>query len=74
MVNVNLHEHRVTEVRPECRAAHLAYAFLRDVPLDRVEQSRHTQPPWIKVERLIKKYGMDDPRDLMQRFSAWKSP
>ena len=73
MVNVNLHQHRVEHVRPECRAAQLAYAFLRNIPYDRVEQARHTRPPWDLVERLIKKYGMDDPRNLMQQFSGWKA-
>lgn len=67
-----LYLHRVNDVRYEARAALLAYAFLRGRPLARVEAKSHRKAPWPRVEQLVKKYGTDDMRERMQRFSEWK--
>lgn len=67
-----LHEHRVNKVRKECRAASLAYGFLRGRPYKVMEAKCHEAPQWSVVERLILKYGEGDPRELTQRLAQWK--
>lgn len=65
--------HRTEEVRDEARSSHVAYGFLRGRPYKTVENSAKTEPDWTRVEQLVKKYGEDDVRDRMQRFSEWKN-
>lgn len=67
-----LYFHRITDVRSEARSACLAYGFLRGRDYSRMEQPGSSRPDWKRVEEIVKKYGEDDVRDRMQRFSAWK--
>lgn len=69
-----LRSHRVLDVRREARAASLAYGFLRGRDYKRIEASCHEPPNWKRVEDLVRKYGEDDMRERMQRFSEWRSP
>ena len=65
--------HRKEVVRPEARSTHLAYGFLRGRDYKQIESKCYNQPDWPRIEKLIEKYGEGDKRDLMQRFSEWKS-
>ena len=67
-----LRHHRMWDVRSESRSSHVAYGFLRGLPYSRIEANTKSEPDWSRVEALVKKYGEDDPRDRMQRFSEWK--
>lgn len=68
-----LRHHRIWDVRNESRSSHLAYGFLRGLPYNRIEGNTKTVPDWSRVETLVRKYGEDDVRDRMQRFSEWRS-
>lgn len=54
--------HRKEVVRPEARATHLAYQFLRGIPYEVVERyNDDANPPnWKRVEAMVKKYGGQD--------------
>jgi len=65
-----LRNHRTNEVRKEARSSLIAYGFLRGLRYHQVEQS-NKPVDWDRVEALIKKYGEDDIRERMQRFSEW---
>lgn len=56
--------HRRFDVRPECRAANLAYAFLRGTAYSRVEPKTDPSTPvrWDRVRKLVERYGIQ-PRD-----------
>jgi hypothetical protein len=70
----SLHTHRIIDVRREARAALLAYGFLRGRAYVAMERpTPRERPAWQRVEHLVKKYGTDDIRDRMQRFSEWKA-
>lgn len=72
----SLNEHRVNVVRKAARTTHLACCFLRGTPYKMVEatlKKSTRRPNWDVIEKMIKKYGKGDSRDLMQRFSAWKA-
>lgn len=64
--------HRQFDVRGESRSAHVAYGFLCGLPYARIEANTKTGPDWSRVEALVRKYGEDDVRDRMQRFTEWK--
>ena len=66
-----LHQHRIHHIRPETRAAHLAYGFLRGRSYDQIEGKAKRKPNWKTVERLIKKYGEGTGKE-QQAFEAWK--
>lgn len=72
-IRVGLSAHRRIDVRQEARAAGLAYGFLRGRDYRRLEAKTHTKPDWARVEKLALKYGVDDQRDLKQRFAEWKA-
>jgi hypothetical protein len=58
--------HRKGVVRREARHSLLAYGYLRGRTYQAMEASRHTEPNWDSVERLIKKYGT-----LKQPLKEW---
>lgn len=76
-----LRAHRRAEVRPEARAAGLAYGFLRGLGYRAIEPSaaRPEGARWDRVRRLVRDYGVQeldqDARPLMTRaeFQAAKS-
>ena len=68
---VGLHEHRVNVVRRECRAASLAYAFLRGRAYRSLEARCHEAPDWYKVQKFAERYGEGDKRVIAERARAW---
>lgn len=56
-LRTELHLHRVKEVRSEARHTHLAYGFIRGLPLDRIEAKSETPPNWERVRKMVKRYG-----------------
>lgn len=71
-----LHAHRVNDVRREQRLSLLAYAFLRGIPLERVEAANSSRPDWARVQKLVEKFGTTDYREKQNqadRFNAWKA-
>lgn len=53
----SLYLHRVLEVRPEQRAALLAYAFIRGRSYEQAEAGAKTAPPLKRAAQLAVKYG-----------------
>lgn len=51
-----LRQHRLG-LRPEARAANLAYGYLRGRPYKTVENKAYAPPDWAKVVHLVKRYG-----------------
>jgi len=53
--------HRRTIVRTAARETHLAYGFIRDIPLERMERncgSKDWLPPdWAAVAKMVRRYG-----------------
>lgn len=71
-----LHDHRVKDVRREQRLSLLAYAFLRDCPLAKVEPKSDTPPDWARVGKLVEKFGTvswskADKEAQAQAFKDW---
>ena len=57
-----LHSHRLHIVRPEARAALMAYGLLRGQTPDQIEPRAKTKPDQKRVNALIQKYGTKDDR------------
>lgn len=71
-----LHGHRVNDVRREQRLSLLAYAFLRGIPLERVEAANSSRPDWARVQKLVEKFGATgyaEQRNQAFAFIAWKA-
>lgn len=66
-----LTHHTKNIVRKEARDTHVALHFLRRKPYATVEDFAYSQPDWDNIERMVLKYGEDDPRELSQRFAEW---
>lgn len=67
-----LRNHRLCVVRPEARAACLAYAFLRGRSYRQVEPTTYSLPDWDKVTKLVQRYGRGDRREVAGLLEAWK--
>lgn len=52
-----LHLHRVGIVRSVARDTHLARAYLKGMPYQRVEQKAHTTPNLKAIATMVSKYG-----------------
>jgi hypothetical protein len=65
-----LYHHRTYDVRNEARAAQLAYAFIRQMPYERVENPELTKKPVNlgRVAQLVSKYATKTTPD---NVSAW---
>lgn len=74
------HNHRLYVIRPEQRAALLAYGLIRGVPYRDIEAKHRVEfqegngwvenePDWKRVEALIRKYGN---RDLADSLGYWR--
>lgn len=81
-LRLSLHEHRVCKVRPDIRAALLAYGFLRGRAYLRVENKTRNAPDWGKVWGNIRRHGVggnktsnerwsEDVSAVRQRFAEW---
>lgn len=69
---VLLMTHRLYAVRPEIRATHLAYGYLRGKPLCCIESSQsRTEPDWDRVFAMVKKFGT---YQQAKDFEQWKQP
>jgi hypothetical protein len=82
-----LREHRIGIVRNEARHTQLAYGFLRGLSYRQIEPKAHQKPDWVKVEKMVQKYGrvhlatvpipwqgreqLD--KEVMERFQKWKA-
>jgi hypothetical protein len=49
--------HRLHEVRPECRHAHIAYGYLRGRAYKQIENKCYEEPQWARVAELVRKYS-----------------
>lgn len=65
-VRMGLQRHRKHVVRPEARAAHLAYGYLRGLPFRSMEAKCHEYPRIDKVLELVLRYGP-------YKFGGWTS-
>ena len=75
-----LYLHRILAVRPEARASHLAYGFLRGVSYRAIEKEGSRKPNWDKVKKIVERFGSKTggPKskgnmDLAQRFDEWRN-
>lgn len=68
----SLHHHRTMVVRPESRAAHLAYGYLRGVQYRQMEAKCWVKPDWDKVLRIAKKFAPEShPLITADSIKAW---
>ena len=69
-----LHQHRVQDVRRECRSASLAYGFLRGRGYRALEAKCYEEPRWGRVIELVRKYGETGlPVDALKKaVKDWK--
>jgi hypothetical protein len=75
-LRVSLYFHRTKDVRGEQRSALLAYAFLRDVPLCKVEPKRRSDPDWARVHSIVLKFGegaCPTKAELAQKLKDWQA-
>jgi hypothetical protein len=69
---VEMRVHRLAVIRPEARAAQLAYAFLRGKSYASVEPTSKYAPPIQRVAELIVKYGAHTDKGLaMESLIPW---
>ena len=74
-------EHRIHGVRPECRATHIAYGFLRGRTYEQIEGSRrrnldthYTGKLWARVLMMVRKYGTERNESLVKtQLRNWQS-
>jgi len=52
-----LRQHRLLEVRKECRSAIIAYGYLRGRAYDQIEAFCYERADWSRVAELVYKYG-----------------
>jgi hypothetical protein len=70
-----LRAHRA-KLKVDFRNTHIAHCFLRGRAYSEIEVLSYTAPDWGKIEDMIVRFSKDEPgdsRDLMQRFSEWKT-
>lgn len=74
-MRLGLMAHRRDVVRPEARATHLAYSFLRGKRYADIERHVRTDPDWGKIQKMVERYGTFDwkakPAEA-ERFQEWK--
>lgn len=64
----DLHRHRVHKVRPEARAAQIAYGYLRGRAYKQIEAKCHEQPDWAKVAHNVLHFSkMEDTLSPIER-------
>lgn len=66
-----LQRHRLDDIRPEIRATHLAYGYLRGRRVDQIEPCAKSVPDWERVYAMVKKYGIFAERDR-SKFEVWR--
>jgi len=57
----NLHDHRISVVRPTARATHLARGYIRGLDYKQIENYTNRVPTHLipKIEPMIQKYGLE---------------
>lgn len=67
-----LYLHRIYGVRPECRATHIAYAFAKGTPLEKVEKFPDTIPVnvWARVTKMISLYSNKSTKEYKDWISS----
>lgn len=68
---IGLHQHRVVEVRGECRAAGLAYGFLRGRSYAAMEVKSHDTPPLARAKVIAEKFSDESAQVTKQRWAEW---
>lgn len=67
----SLREHRQCVVSTEARYSILAHGFLRGKPYKVLEQRRYSDPYWVRVEEIARKFGGNAyDKDA---FTAWRA-
>lgn len=64
-----LHDHRMTRVRPEARAAHLALAFVRGMPYKVAEASAKDKPNVRDLANKISRFAWTP--NVEQKVNDW---
>ncbi len=67
-----LRTHRLCVVRPEARAALLAYGFIRGRRYRQIEATAVVPPNWKRVYELVQRYGLVM-ADIKARFETWSA-
>lgn len=67
----DLRSHRITVVRPEARATHLARAFLCGHEYSKIEEFRYSRPDWTRVGELVHKYAIGNRQVVAQQLEEW---
>lgn len=80
-IYTSLHQHRIVDVRPEARAAHLAMCFIKGTPYPVAECQNNCTGHELsvletKVARLVKKFGtsvdqVSSEGSALERVQAW---
>lgn len=52
----NIYRHRIGVVRPECRATHLARAYIKGLPARQVERHAYELPLMNRILAMVNKY------------------
>lgn len=55
-----LTEHRKGVLRREARITYLAYGLIKGRSLEQIEKTSKTEPNWVRVREMIKRYGPKD--------------
>lgn len=75
-IREELHWHRVSTVRDEARATHLAYGLIKGKTISQIERPTIRRPRieslWKKVQTMITKYGPVDPVRKAELLSVCK--
>ena len=56
-LRVLMHCHRVLVVRQAARDTHVAYGLIRGKTIDQIEPTRHTEPNWKAIQKMVTQYG-----------------
>lgn len=73
-----LKQHRLEEVRKECRYANIAYGYLRGRSYHQIEHKCYEAPNWERVAELVRKYSTkvlyhspEARKMLLEHLKAW---
>lgn len=69
-----LRRHRIIDVRREARASYLAYGFLRGRTYKQLEAKTYTQPDWVKVADIVRRFGELNLKvdQIKERINQWR--
>jgi len=61
-----LRNHRRGPLRAEARDTHIAYGYLKGRTYRQMEDNPETEPNWVNVARMVKKYGTGEFTDELE--------